>query len=38
MGAGVRLFDNVDRNKVTLKIDETIHSPAVTHLRDDVSK
>jgi dihydrofolate reductase len=32
-GRGIRLFDGVDRRKVTLDIVEAIHSPLVTHLR-----
>jgi dihydrofolate reductase len=37
-GAGVRLFDGIDRRKVTLKIVEAINSPLVTHLRYAVTK
>jgi dihydrofolate reductase len=37
-GAGVRLFDGIDRRKVALEIVEAIHSPLVTHLRYAVTK
>jgi dihydrofolate reductase len=37
-GAGVRLFDGIDRRKVGLEIVEAIHSPLVTHLRYAVTK
>jgi len=32
-GTGVRLFDGIDRQKVTVEIVEARHSPVVTHLR-----
>ena len=32
LGAGVRLFDGIDRNRVSAEIIEAIHSPMVTHL------
>ena len=32
-GEGVRLFDGIDRQKVSAEIVEAIHSPLVTHLR-----
>ena len=32
-GEGVRLFDGIDRRKVSPEIIEAIHSPLVTHLR-----
>jgi dihydrofolate reductase len=32
-GEGVRLFDGIDRRKVSAEIVEAIHSPLVTHLR-----
>jgi dihydrofolate reductase len=32
-GAGIRLFEGVDRRKVKLEIIEALHSPLVTHLR-----
>jgi dihydrofolate reductase len=32
-GEGVRLFDGIDRRKVSPEIVEAIHSPLVTHLR-----
>ncbi|HEX6798750.1 MAG TPA: dihydrofolate reductase family protein [Ktedonobacterales bacterium] len=35
-GRGIRLFDGIDRRKVTLEIVEAIHSPLVTHLRYSV--
>jgi dihydrofolate reductase len=31
-GAGIRLFDGIDRNSNSLEITEAIHSPMVTHL------
>src|SRR5689334_16226746 len=37
-GAGVRLFEGIDRRKVALEIVEAIHSPLVTHLRYAVTK
>jgi dihydrofolate reductase len=35
---GLRLFENIDRNKVKLEIADVIHSPAVTHARYRISK
>lgn len=32
LGRGVRLFDNIDNGKITLEINNVIHSPMVTHL------
>jgi dihydrofolate reductase len=32
-GEGIRLFDGIDRRKVSPEIVEAIHSPLVTHLR-----
>jgi dihydrofolate reductase len=32
-GAGLRLFEGIDRRKVAVEIVEAIHSPLVTHLR-----
>ena len=32
-GGGIRLFEDIDRKKVTPEIVEAIHSPLVTHLR-----
>lgn len=32
LGRGVRLFDNIDNGKITLEINNVIHSPIVTHL------
>jgi len=37
-GEGVRLFDGIDRRKVSLEIVEAIPSPLVTHLRYAVTK
>jgi dihydrofolate reductase len=37
-GSGVRLFDGIDRRKITLEVVETIHSPFVTHLRYNVHR
>src|SRR5829696_1872220 len=37
-GAGVRLFEGIDRRKVAVTIVEAIHSPLVTHLRYAVRK
>jgi dihydrofolate reductase len=37
-GEGVRLFDGIDRRKVSLEIVDAIHSPLVTHLRYAVAK
>ncbi|AHY48121.1 RibD C-terminal domain (plasmid) [Rubrobacter radiotolerans] len=37
-GAGIRLFDGIDRRKVTPKIVEAIHSPLVTHLTYSIVK
>lgn len=33
LGSGIRLFDNIDKNKFTLELVESIHSPLVTHLK-----
>jgi len=33
IGEGVRLFDGIDRRRVSLDLVEAIHSPMVTHLR-----
>lgn len=38
LGAGIRLFENVDCHVVGLEIDEVIHSPVVTHLRYDTRR
>ncbi len=38
LGAGVRLFDGIDRHKVGVEIIEAVHSPLVTHLRYAVTK
>jgi dihydrofolate reductase len=32
-GAGLRLFEGIDRRTVAIEIVEAIHSPLVTHLR-----
>jgi dihydrofolate reductase len=37
-GAGVRLFDGVDRDTVAVRVVEAIHSPRVTHLRYAVTR
>ena len=37
-GEGVRLFDRIDRRKVSPEIVEAIHSPLVTHLRYALTK
>lgn len=37
-GAGIRLFEGIDRQKVTVEIAETIPSTLVTHLRYTVTK
>jgi dihydrofolate reductase len=37
-GAGIRLFDGIDRKKVAFEIVEALHSPLVTHLRYAVRK
>jgi dihydrofolate reductase len=37
-GAGLRLFEGIDRHKIGLTIVEAIHSPLVTHLRYAVEK
>ena len=37
-GEGVRLFDGIERRKVSLEIVDAIHSPLVTHLRYAVAK
>ena len=38
LGEGLRLFDGVDRRKVSFEIVEAIHSPRVTHLRYAVKR
>jgi dihydrofolate reductase len=38
IGEGVRLFDGVDRRRVSLDLVEAVHSPMVTHLRYAVRK
>jgi dihydrofolate reductase len=37
-GAGIRLFDGIDRRRVRLEIVEAIHSPLVSHLRYAVTR
>jgi dihydrofolate reductase len=37
-GGGIRLFDGIDRHKMSLEIVEAVHSPLVTHLRYGVTK
>jgi dihydrofolate reductase len=38
LGQGLRLFDGIDPNKVSLQIEKAVHSAAVTHLNYVVSK
>lgn len=38
LGGGVRLFDGIDRSRVSLRIERTTHSPQVTHLHYTVEK
>ncbi|RIK34698.1 MAG: deaminase [Chloroflexi bacterium] len=38
LGAGIRLFDGIDRKKVEIEIVEAINSPLVTHLKYVVKK
>ena len=38
LGGGVRLFDNLDPQRVQLEMDRVVESPAVTHLRFRVVK
>ena len=33
LGEGLRLFDRIDKQRVSVDIVEAIHSPKVTHLR-----
>ena len=33
LGAGLRLFEGINRNRISIDIVEAIHSPLVTHLR-----
>jgi len=33
LGAGLRLFDRIDKERIALEIAETVHSPRVTHLK-----
>lgn len=33
LGAGLRLFDRIDEDRIALEIAETVHSPRVTHLK-----
>jgi len=35
---GLRLFDGVDRRRISVDIVEALHSPTVTHLRHAVRK
>ena len=37
-GAGIRLFDGIDRRKVAVDIVEALPSPLVTHLRYAVTR
>src|SRR5262245_11653252 len=38
IGEGLRLFEGIDKSKVSLEITEAIHSPSVTHVRYVVKK
>lgn len=38
LGAGIRLFDGIDRKKVRIEIVEAINSPLVTHLKYEVKR
>ena len=38
LGAGLRLFDGVDKDRISLKIVEAVHSPSVTHLQYAVTR
>ena len=38
LGAGIRLFEGIDRRRVGVEIVEALHSPLVTHLRYAVTK
>jgi dihydrofolate reductase len=38
LGAGLRLFDGIDKSKVAVEIAEAISSPDVTHLRYTIKK
>ena len=38
LGEGLRLFDEVDKHKLSLEIVDAIHSPIVTHLRYGVRR
>lgn len=37
LGEGIRLFDGIDRRRVSLNVVETVHSPRATHLRYTVA-
>lgn len=37
IGSGIRLFDNIDRDKVSVELIEAVSSPMVTHLRYKVT-
>lgn len=36
-GGGIRLFDGIDRDKISLEVEEAVDSPLVTHLRYTVT-
>jgi dihydrofolate reductase len=38
VGDGIRLFDGIDPQKVSLELAEAIHSPVVTHLRYNIER
>jgi dihydrofolate reductase len=38
LGAGLRLFDGIDRRRIAVEIAEAIPSPLVTHLRYSVRR
>lgn len=37
LGRGVRLFESVDKSRLSIDVAEAIHSPLVTHVRYDVT-
>lgn len=38
LGGGIRLFDNIDKNKFEVSIDEVIASPLTTHIKYKLTK
>jgi dihydrofolate reductase len=38
LGLGLRLFDGIDRRKISVEVVEAIHSPLVTRLRYAVAR